>query len=533
MRRSDAVGCREVGAAAHDLLAADEAVVARIAQLESQLALERRDDDLVVLVQRQAAHQARRADSALPQLVGGVLVEAQRDGGVVQRQAPDGLEHHVGDGVGGVLARLRDDAADGGVLVGVVGTGDIGDHGRASVIEAGGLEEERVHQLLGLILGEAPGIQIGFEVGPGVLVEAAERQRRLLGLGVDEQMVQKRRLAGLPERGGGTLGDMVQAFRHAQQLGAARLVRDARGLVAARLRVAADHRDGRVADDDDRVVEQALVHILAHQVALMRVEPILRLLADGPVAGVDDLLGAGDQMACRQAGDVLERVVAASSGLGEHLISFGLPCLGHLAETMGLPERRHLAERLDGFRAHGQLDVLGLAMQQAVFAHRPQVGVVYLVQDPTRPVPFRPYVGCAKAVCLVADEDVVILHQHGLVGAHVIGGQRNAQHPRHVLASCIRLGDDAGALVVDDDDAIADAVVHRLYTVGHGPELVHASPSFPSRSFCSRDRCGSSDRRRSLTPGLHSGRLGARRLCPNCTALDDLVGKLPKEATAP
>ena len=399
----------------------------------------------------------------------------------MQRQAPDGLEHHVGDGVGGVLARLRDDAADGGVLVGVVGAGDIGDHGRASVIEAGGLEEERVHQLLGLILGEAPGIQIGFEVGPGVLVEAAERQRRLLGLGVDEQMVQKRRLAGLPERGRRLGGDMVQAFRHAQQLGATRLVRDARGLVAARLRVAADHRDGRVAYDDGGLVEQALVHILAHQIALMRVEPILRLLADGPVAGVDDLLGAGHQVAARQRTKRIALCVERASGVGERLVAAGLPRLQLLGETVLGPIGRNVAKGPHGLGTDRQLDVFLPAMQQAVFAHRPQVGVVYLVQDPTRPVPFRPYVGCAKAVCLVADEDVVILHAYGLLGANVVGGQRDADHPRNVFGALVRFGDDAGALVVDDDDAIADAVVHRLDACAHRFELIHGT------SYCLLD----------------------------------------------
>ena len=380
------------------------------------------------------------------------------------------------------------------MLIGVVGSGDVGDHGRAGVVEAGGLEEERVHQLLRLILGEAARLQIRLQIRPGVLVKAAERQRGLLGLGVDEQMVQKRRLARLPERGRRLGGDMVQALRHAQQLGAARLVRNALCLVAARLGIAADHRGGGVADNDGGLVEQAFVHILAHQVALVRVEPILGLLADGPVAGVDDLLGAGHQVPARQRAERVALRIERACGVGERLVAVGLPRFQFLGEAVRRPIRRDVAEGLHGLGADRQLDVFLLAVQQAVVAHRPQVGVVYLAEHPARPVPFGPYVGRAKAVGLVADEDVVVFHAHSLLDAHVVGCHRDADHPRDVFGAPVRFGDDAGALVVDDDDAIADAVVHRLDAIGHGPELVHASPSFPSRPLCSRDRCGPSDR---------------------------------------
>ena len=201
------VGGGVVLAAADDLLAADDAVVPGVLQAHAQLRHEGGDDDLVVLIQGEAPHQLARLQGAFPELVGAILVEAQGDGGVVELQAPHGLQHHIGDGVGGVLPGFGVHASQGGVLIGVSDAGGVHQLGGPGPIEAVCLEEEGVHDLLGLIQGDGPGFQVLLQIRPGVLVEPSQGGGGEHALDLDHDLVHHGALDGLPEIPGRVLAE--------------------------------------------------------------------------------------------------------------------------------------------------------------------------------------------------------------------------------------------------------------------------------------------------------------------------------------
>ena len=198
LRRSRAVACRVIVAGACDLLTADQRVVPGIPQAEAQFPHDAGDDDFVVLEQGETAHQPVDLDRALPQALRRILVDAQGDGGIVQAQTAQGLQRHVGDGIAGVLAGIRVDAADRGVQIGIADADDGRQRADAAVIEAVDLHEEAVRDLLSLIHGDSSRLQIRLQVRPGILVEAAERTDVADAGHADQQFVEKSGLTGLP-----------------------------------------------------------------------------------------------------------------------------------------------------------------------------------------------------------------------------------------------------------------------------------------------------------------------------------------------
>ena len=84
MRGMHAVGRRIVVAGTDNFLAADKAVITGIFEFKTEFAYDCRNDDLVILVQGQAAYALGRLNSAFPKLVRRVFVDTQRDGGVVE-----------------------------------------------------------------------------------------------------------------------------------------------------------------------------------------------------------------------------------------------------------------------------------------------------------------------------------------------------------------------------------------------------------------------------------------------------------------
>ncbi len=86
VRRRNAVARRIVVSGTGDLLAADDSVVAGIPEFKAELAHHARDDDLVILEQGQTADALGRFESAIPEFVRSVLVDAQRNGRIVQAQ---------------------------------------------------------------------------------------------------------------------------------------------------------------------------------------------------------------------------------------------------------------------------------------------------------------------------------------------------------------------------------------------------------------------------------------------------------------
>ena len=122
----------------------------------------------------------------------------------MQAQAPERLQDHVGHRVRGVFSGLGIDAADRHVLVRVVRTGDRCELRRAGIIEALGLQDEGIYEFLRLVERYRSRIEVFFQVRPGVLVHAAEREGAFFRLAVHEQVVQQRRLTSLPECASGT-----------------------------------------------------------------------------------------------------------------------------------------------------------------------------------------------------------------------------------------------------------------------------------------------------------------------------------------
>ncbi len=85
---------------------------------------------------------------------------------------------------------------------------------RRSAVKAVGLQEEGVDDFLGLIQGNAAGLQIGLQERPGVLVKAAEGVGRIAGFQGQEELIQYGRLASFPEGASGILRNPHQAVAH-------------------------------------------------------------------------------------------------------------------------------------------------------------------------------------------------------------------------------------------------------------------------------------------------------------------------------
>ena len=122
------------------------------------------------------------------------------------------LEHHVRYRVHRVLTGGGIHAADGGVLIGIAYARGLGVLSEAAAVEGVDLQEEAVHVLLRLIQGDASGLQVGFQVRPGVLVEAAQAGHAGVVLRLEEHVVHHGHLAGLPEGPRRFCGDMVQTL---------------------------------------------------------------------------------------------------------------------------------------------------------------------------------------------------------------------------------------------------------------------------------------------------------------------------------
>ena len=121
------------------------------------------------------------------------------------------------------------------------------------------LQAETVHQLRGRMQVDPPRVQIGLQVGPGVLVEPSHRVA--VHRGMEDHVQQPDRLERLPEGPRGPGRHLMEVGGHPLQLRCSLSIGFLLGLSAARgkpLRVVHHGLEG----DDHRVEKRVLLHAL-------------------------------------------------------------------------------------------------------------------------------------------------------------------------------------------------------------------------------------------------------------------------------
>ena len=131
-----------------------------------------RDDHIVAFKSRHAASHRSGLDGGIPQLGRCILVDAQRQGRIMQQQTAGCLKHHVGNGVGGVLA-VFGHAAQGHELAASIARVRHGRPKGYDLIHLGHFQEEKVHQLLSELRSGAASGHIGLVEITQVLIHTA------------------------------------------------------------------------------------------------------------------------------------------------------------------------------------------------------------------------------------------------------------------------------------------------------------------------------------------------------------------------
>ena len=151
MRGVEAVACGIIIPRTDDLLATDHAIVTGIPEFKTEFLPEAGNNNFIILEQRQTTNELGRLDGTIPESWRSVLIDAQRDGRIVQLKSTNSFEDHEGDGIGGIFAGIAINAANRGMLVSVPDAGRLTEFSRRPFVETVGFQEKGVDDLLRLI----------------------------------------------------------------------------------------------------------------------------------------------------------------------------------------------------------------------------------------------------------------------------------------------------------------------------------------------------------------------------------------------
>ena len=232
-----------------------------------------------------------------------------------------------------------------------------------------------------------------------------------------------------------------------------------------------------MADDGRRLVEQVLLGVAGHQVALVRVCPVLGLPADGGVADVEDLGIARGEVPAGQGADGHAREEARGPDGAPLLEAVGIPGVHAGRNGLARPEIADGVELVLLLFADGQPGAHGVTVVEPVFAAQPEVAAVELVIEPVVAV-LRPHARAEEAGAEVAHDEFEVLDAAGHARADVVGGAGPLDVGWHEEVLAVRLGDVDGPLGVDRDDPVPDEFPHPADPFGHRSALVHHAPLF-------------------------------------------------------
>ena len=289
-------------------------------------------------------------------------------------------------------------------------------------------------------------------------------------------MVEHIHLAGFPEVPGGALRNMIQARGHLFILGLLLGGGGGLGLLPGGIRVPAGQGDGPVAGQDGGGVELILAHVVAHDIALARIQPVLSLLADGPVAPLQDGLEAGGEVSGRHQYAEAAGTAEGSRLQAEELIRpLGKPGLGpdHAGLHVFLHILPHFLQVLgrDGQLLVGIGGVVIRGMMQAVRADGP--GMLDVHHQPHGSAG-----GAPVLVAHIAGEVFVLLNIRMHMLDHIQSLRGLRQDGGIVLVLGLGFPDDPGLGGIRDDDAVADLPAQALDTVGYRSEGIHGTDPF-------------------------------------------------------
>ena len=163
-------------------------------------------------------------------------------------------------------------------------------------------------------------------------------------------------------------------------------------------------------------------------------EPVLCLLIEGFISGVNDLGITRDQMACRQTEDTLSvQLVVTDIQITQFLKTFRLPCVDHRAV---LPEKPVILNRFHVFiifRGDAVADIICIRVViKTIFPHGP-FSLIHCFDDPVGSAPFRIGYAAEQMRSFIADNDLVIVNQYRHLLAQITEKQRPANSWYHML----------------------------------------------------------------------------------------------------
>ena len=336
------------------LHATDDAVAAGI--LQGVAAGHHGGDDDFIVIEGGHAHTLAGDGGGLDQQgVGRAVPDTDGQGGLGQTNVHLRLHAHVGQIVGGVQTVLVLTAHD-EILEQTVTGKALGGGGVTHLVQIVELDPDAVQQLLGGLIGDLAGVQIGLEEGIHVLVEAAGGDGVTRGLHLHELLDEPEALASLVEGAGGLGGNMIAGLGDGQQLGLAVGIGAVGGEGQSQIRVAAGVGDDGLTALDDGLPEVALLGVVA-LTAGEGGQLSLALLDVGLKTAVDDLLVVDVDVA-----NAVEEVVTHGEDavVHEDVQHLGIHVGGgEIADGLALPVGVNGLQTADG--VGGDVEGIGLA----------------------------------------------------------------------------------------------------------------------------------------------------------------------------
>ena len=443
------------------LHAAVEAVVPGVLQGDAPLH-EGLDDDLVGFKGGHTAGDLGGLDGGLPQLVGGPFVDAQGLGRIVEDQAAGGLEHHVGHGVGGVLAVLIH-AAQGHELAGGVARAGLGGPFGPDLVALGHLEIEEIHQLLGILRGDGAAGDVLVVVAAQVLVHPAIADAVELPVHAEGQLIEINALNGVMEIAAGVLHDPVQAVCHLQQFLLPLRIGAGLGLAQGLGGIALGPMDDALADDIHSPIEIVLVNAVAVDALFLQLGHLCQgFLPDGAEALLGGGPEIGNEVAHRGFAVVVGREADGSVAVQLVPIVTGDVLVRDGAHGMGRPEVAGLQQILLILG----VDVIGV--------HAPVADVVcpQLLHEPVE-AGLGIEGAAAVAGALPAHDHLVLVDEDGHILKEVAQVLGTLQDTGDLGVRHIELRDQPVAIDIDPRLGGAVFLPDPLHPQGDGFQLVH------------------------------------------------------------